>query len=271
MGLNCPQEPQTASETTGAAGAMAVIERFGGNDTFAPREGERMAVIGSGRIVDLFHETPDSDDIVNPLWCNYQLGPEYSPGTSLPPPLRVNDVGSETCAEDPSLIGTGDCSNTIQGQFEQGQTAYDYTDMRFSTTVPQGVQGMRFDFAYLTVEYPKYYQTGYNDMFVGWLESDEWTGNISFDEQGNPISLNASFLEFLDDERDLPEFDGTCMKGHAATGWLQTSMPLVEGDSITMVFAIFDLQDARLDSYVLLDNFEWECDGHVDPGTKPVG
>ncbi|MFY0532250.1 hypothetical protein [Nannocystis pusilla] len=49
-------------------------------------------------------------------------------------------------------------------------------------------------------------------MFVGWLESTNWTGNISFDQQGKALSLNAAFLELYDDGGDLPEFAGTCMR-----------------------------------------------------------
>ncbi|RMG96716.1 MAG: hypothetical protein D6705_10580 [Deltaproteobacteria bacterium] len=271
MGLGCPGEPVVATESLGSPAAHGVIDQFGNTSTFAPREGSRIAVIGSGRISDLFHETPDSDNVVNPLWCNTILPDGLNPGASLPAPLVPKDVGNVTCDADLSLVGTGDCSNTIQGQFDQGQSAYDYADLRVAFDVPQGVKGFSFDFAYLTVEYPKYYQTGYNDMFVGWLESESWTGNISFDEQGNPISLNASFLEFLDDDKTIPEFAGTCMKGHAGTNWLTTSFPLTEGEHVELVFAIFDLQDARLDSYVLLDNFHWECEKNVDPGTKPVG
>ncbi len=271
MGLNCPLEPQVDTDALGSPAAHGVIDTFGPTDTFTPREGSRMAVIGSGRISDLFKENPDSDNVVNPLWCNFILPDGLNPGDGLPAPLVPQDVGPQTCADDPALVGTGDCSNTIQGQFDQGMKAYDYADLRIAFDVPQGVKGFSFDFAYLTVEYPKYYQTGYNDMFVGWLESESWTGNISFDEQGNPISLNAGFLEFLDDTKTLPEFDGTCMKGHAGTNWLTTSHPLTEGESVELVFAIFDLQDARLDSYVLLDNFHWECEKNVGPGTKPAG
>jgi hypothetical protein len=241
------------------------------SNTFQPREGQSMAVISSGRLSDIDKETPDSDSVVNPIWCNVQLPGDYSPGETLPPPLVADNVGGQGCWDNPDLVGMGDCSNTIEMQFKQGGAAYDYTDLRVEFDVPEGAKGFSFDFAFLTVEYPKYYQTGFNDMFVGWVESESWTGNISFDENGNPISLNASFLEFLDDDLDLPEFEGTCMRGHAATNWLTTSHPAAEGEHIEMVFAIFDLQDAKLDSYVLIDNFQWACDGNVEPGTVPVG
>jgi hypothetical protein len=108
-------------------------------------------------------------------------------------------------------------------------------------------------------------------MYVGWLESERWTGNVSFDGSGNPISLNASFLDFRDDASNLPELAGTCMRGHAATTWLTTTAPVTPGEEITVVFAIFDLSDSILDSYVLLDNFQWGCVGTDKPETIPVG
>jgi hypothetical protein len=88
---------------------------------------------------------------------------------------------------------------------------------------------------------------------------------------GNPISLNAGFLDFQDDGGNLPEFQGTCMRYHAGTKWLSTTAGVVPGESITVVFAIFDLSDSILDSYAFLDNFQWGCDGDSKPSTKPVG
>jgi hypothetical protein len=108
-------------------------------------------------------------------------------------------------------------------------------------------------------------------MYIGWLESELWTGNISFDTQGNPISLNAGFLDFKDDGGNLPEFDNTCMKQHAGTNWLTTTAGVAPGEHITVVFAIFDLSDSILDSYAFIDNFQWGCDPTGMPSTEPEG
>jgi hypothetical protein len=108
-------------------------------------------------------------------------------------------------------------------------------------------------------------------MYIGWLESEKWTGNISFDQNGNPISLNAGFLEFKDDGGGNPVFAGTCMRQHAGTNWLTTTAGVTPGEQITVVFAIFDLSDAILDSYAFLDNFKWGCDPQGKPSTMPPG
>ncbi len=35
-------------------------------------------------------------------------------------------------------------------------------------------------------------------------------------------------LGYRDDDLNLREFEGTCMRGHAGTDWLETSFPLEE-------------------------------------------
>ena len=42
------------------------------------------------------------------------------------------------------------------------------------------------------------------------------------------------------------------------------------GWGITVVFAIMDLGDSILDSYVFLDNFLWGCEGGSPPSTVPI-
>ena len=269
MGLGCPGELAVQSTVTGPPGAIGVRSSFGANGTFAPREGAAYAVIGSGFVTDLDMQTPGGDSNVDPTHCNDDLGGQWDVGGALPNPLRVNNVAGD-CTADPSLLGTGDCSNTIAEQFNQGSSANDYVELRFEVDVPVDVVSLSYDFAFFSTEYPYYFGSEFNDMYVGWLESEAWTGNISFDANGNPISLNAGFLDYRDDAGNLPEFAGTCMRQHAGTGWLSTSTGVVPGEHITVAFAIFDLSDSILDSYVFLDNFQWGCEPGA-PVTTPEG
>lgn len=271
MGLNCPGELQVQASKSGAPGAIGVRYVFGQGGTYNPREGASYAVIGSGLVSDLNNQTPVGDWNLEPTHCNDDVG-AYDVGNNLPAPLRRNDVAGD-CTTNPALLGTGDCSNTIQGQF-QSYGANDYTELRFVMQVPQDVTSFSYDFAFLSVEYPDYYQSAFNDMYIGWLESEKWTGNISFDQQGNPISLNAGFLEFKDDpsgQNPIPQFSNTCMRQHAGTNWLQTTAGVTPGESITVVFAIMDISDSILDSYVFLDNFKWGCMPTGKPSTMPPG
>jgi hypothetical protein len=183
--------------------------------------------------------------------------------------MVTNPVGMQDCFENPDLVGTGDCSNTINDQWEQGNGAYDYSELRISGEVPQGASGFSYNLAFFSTEYPNYYQTTFNDMYIAWLESELWTGNVSFDEMGNPISLNAGFLDYKDAPNpydcpapcQAPELVGTAMMGHAGTKWLTTTSGVVPGEDFVLILAIFDLSDNILDSVVILDNFAWNCEG----------
>lgn len=276
IGLGCAGEVQITGTTQGDPGAVGVRTGFGTTDTWAPREGSSFAVLGSGMVTELDNETPPGDPngvalgVDGPTFCNDDMVGSPNPGTMLPAPIRINDVGGD-CTTDAALLGSGDCSNTISSQFNQGGSAFDYAELRVIAQVPQGSNSISYDFAFFSTEYPFYFGEEFNDMYVGWLESESWTGNISFDEQGNPISLNAGFLDFKDDAGSLPEFDGTCMKQHAGTKWLSSTAPVTPGEQITVVLAIFDLADPILDSYVFLDNWQWGCDGTGGPVTTPVG
>jgi hypothetical protein len=269
FGLNCAGELQVQDSTYGSANAIGVRTGFGSNATFDPREGSAFAVIGSGRVSELDTQTPNNDFNISPTYCNDDVG-NFDPGGTLPAPLSANDVGGD-CVANPALVGTGDCSNTIQGQFDQGGDANDYTELRFELDVPPDIVSFSYDFAFFSVEYPFYFGSEFNDMYVGWLESELWTGNISFDAAGNPISLNAGFLELKDDAENLPEFTGTCMRQHAGTKWLTTTAGVTPGEHITVAFAIFDLSDSILDSYAFLDNFQWGCDPTGMPSAEPEG
>lgn len=253
MGLLCPDRMISDAEATVNAEAIAILDGLGNGSVYAPREGNTMVALGSGTISSLTSTT----------FCDSFLGTEFDVST-LPDPIRVNAVGGD-CQTLPSLVGTGDCSNTVQAQFNAGMFAHDYSEIRFTTTAPEGATAVKFDFAFMSSEYPEFYPSGFNDMFIAWLESEIWTGNVSFDMQGNPISLNAGFLDYRDDGGDLEQFAGTCMATHAGTRWLTSTAAISPGEEFTMLFAIFDMGDAMYDSFVLLDNFRWGCDDETGP------
>jgi hypothetical protein len=269
IGLNCPGEPVVQFSMNGNASAMGRRNAFGNAGAFPPREGSGYAVIGSGAVADL-----DGAADLFLTYCSKDLA-GGDVGT-LPAPIVPTNVGAQTCTENPALIGTGDCSNTIAGQLTAG--AFDYTELKFTTVVPTTVNSLSYDLAFFSIEYPDYYQSQFNDMYIGWLESEAWTGNISFDTQGNPISLNAGFLDYKDSCApgdtncgSAPALHGTCMETHAGTKWLTSTAGVKPGEQITVLFAIFDQGDGVLDSYVFLDNFQWGCEGDLPPQTVPIG
>jgi hypothetical protein len=263
LGINCPGELEF--DTTFDGDAQQVYVHTGQLGTYDPPtypvlEGEKMVILSSGMASEM---TTSGDQ-----FASTSVNLEFMP-TPLPAPIQTNKVDQvDTCTDDPNLVGNGDCSNTLQEQWEQGDGAFDYAELRLTGSVPNGASGLEYHLAFFSTEYPAYYQTVYNDMYIAWLESELWTGNISFDEMGNPISLNAGFLDYKDAPNQFdcpncmaPELEGTVMETHAGTKWLTTTAGVVPGEDITLIWAIFDLSDEVLDSVVILDDFRWNCDG----------
>jgi hypothetical protein len=267
--LNCPGGPEVEG-TIDLTGPTQIYVHEGNLGTFVPapfppREGEKFVILSSG----------DASDLpIAGLYASTSIGFGATP---LPAPIQTNIVSAtEDCFDNPGLVGTGDCSNTIQDQWDQGSGSYDYAEMRFTATVPGGTFGLAYDFAMFSTEYPVFYQSSFNDMYIAWLESEQWTGNISFDDMGHPISLNAGFLDYKDAPNPFdcpapcaaPELQGTAMEGHAGTRWLTTTAGVTPGEQIELVLGVFDLSDSILDTVILLDNFHWACEGGA-PVTIP--
>ena len=269
MGLGCPGELAITTSIGANPAGLGVRTGFGESATFDPREGSSFTVISTGHISELGDEPSDAGDQI--YHCNKWFEPNDGMDTSkFPVPIEAKNVAGD-CLANPGLVGTGDCSNTLAAQFNQSGAKYDYQEIRVSMTVPADAYALSFDVAYMTTEWPVFAGQSYNDMFVAWLEASNWTGNVSFDDNGNALSLNAAFFDFQDVGGDLPEFAGTCLRYGAGTPWLTSTVDVVPGDDIELVFAIFDLADVNLDSVVFLDNFQWLCEGGGGPSTVPVG
>ncbi len=170
---------------------------------------------------------------------------------------------------------------------------FDSAGLKVVIKTPLDAKSFTFDFDFYTYEYPDFICDRFNDYFVAMLTptpSGLPDGNISFDEQGNTISVNAGFLQACTPsmaggknfacplgygEINGTGFDSnilnlTGIPGSAATSWLTTTAPVESpGDNIELLFAIWDSGDGRLDSTVLVDNFRFELEeGAV--GTIPT-
>jgi hypothetical protein len=285
LGLECPGGNAIDGSFVGDPTALIVHHgMLGTSGVYAPREGERFVILSTGAAGQLAL-TPAQLAAADPA-CS--MAPMACPSTShggssltvLPLPIdvrRVSDDGTD-CSDNADLVGTGDCSNTLYDEWLEGQSAADYVELRMTTVVPDRIDGFAYDFAFFSAEYPSLKEHGasHNDMYVAWLDSERWTGNISFDESGNPITSNGVFLDYRDGPTtgcpgcDAPELAGFAMEGHAGTKWLATTAPVRPGEKMTLVFAIFDMRDGLYDSAVILDHFQWTCSGAA-PFTAPSG
>lgn len=163
------------------------------------------------------------------------------------------------------------------------RVAFDPAALELSIRVPTNARSLRYAFNFYTFEYPQYVCTEYNDFFVALQNPpppNAQSLNISFDSQGNPVSVNNSLLlACIPGTHNGKTFacplgtailQGTGYGGHAATGWLETLSPVQAGGVMQIRFAIWDMGDAALDSTVLIDAFEFRVEPASTAGTRPI-
>lgn len=269
LGINCVGEPQFNATAAGTAAAIGVRSSFGSTGNWNPTEGDLFAVIGTGFTADLDMAQPPGDPNTSPTHCSDDLGAEHDFGSVLPSPL-THIAANGDCTNNPGLIGTGDCSGSMEAPFIAGTSANDYTELRIEGTTPGGARSVSFDFAFFSTEFPAFVDSNFNDMFVAWVESESWTGNVALDPDGEVISAASSAMDVLDPDVTNPDLAGTCMEGHGGSNWRRTAAPLSAGDDFTLVFAIFDMSDSIFDSYAFVDNVSFGCQDLDEPETQAL-
>ncbi len=163
--------------------------------------------------------------------------------------------------------GDSDLSALVDGQ------TFDAVALTLTFTSDSSVKGVTFDFLFGSEEFPEFVNTMFNDDFGVFLDGQ----NISFDQNGNPISVNNNFFELNNDiwnpgnpatagklQVSLPfEYDGL-------TPLLTTSKALKPGTH-TLKFVIGDTGDSIYDSVVYLSKlrFKLETEG-TGKSQKPL-
>lgn len=179
---------------------------------------------------------------------------------------------------------------------------------------PSNATGYAFNFKFYSFEFPDWVcdTHGYNDQFVvlvtpppagAYVPSGSMAGNISFDSNNHPVSVNLGFFDCCDPATPsrfashCKSGGGTCPATPApycplglgdlagtgfdvwhstvgpagATRWLQTQAPVQAGSIITVRFALWDAGNAQYDSTTLIDDFHWIANGgSVAVGTTPI-
>ena len=277
MGLGCAGEHAvTISTRAPQPGAIGTLDDFGDTGAFAPREGSRFAVLGTGLVADL--QLPagaqrlqqgDRHRLHRRRAISRPGGPDRRPGHRAAPTTRRWSAPATAPTRSRPSTTRGSITSTTRSC--ASRAACPTAQRRSSSTSRTSASSTRCSTSgsSTTCSSPGSTASG-------------GPGNVSFDADGNAISLNAGFLDYRDvpggtDNDPLctngcaaPELHGTCMEGHAGTRWLHTKAPAEEGGDFTLVFAIFDLSDPNLDSYVFLDNFRFGCEDGP-PVTEPEG
>lgn len=174
---------------------------------------------------------------------------------------------------------------------------HDAAAVELTIRTPGNAHGFAFDFDFYTFEWPDFVCSSYNDFFVAILSPipmGQTDGNISFDSQNNPVSVNNAFVEVWGCPGNPPNpctagmksytcalgnveligtgfgFDTTGAQDHAATSWLSTVAPITPNSEITIRWAVYDSGDGILDSTTLIDNWRWVLKPGTKVSTEPV-
>jgi hypothetical protein len=265
----------------------------------------RMAQNGSWGLVSAAYVMADGTPGMNDL--SHGLLPSFGPNVSPREGATMLALSSGTARapgmpgfQSPELAMMGTFSSTPPGfpkdspacsvATASDTTANNPAALELVIKAPSNANHMKFDFDFYTYEFPEYVCTAYNDFFVALVSpapANAQDGNVSFDSQGNPVSVNNGFLEVCPAQtaggKNFPcalgtaelqgtGFDELLRTGpHAATGWLNTQAPIAPGQQFTVRFAIWDMGDEILDSTVLVDNFGWDLkEGQSTPVTTPI-
>ena len=244
---------------------------------WGPREGEKFLMISSGLL-----PTPNGQGAViianGDVYNDTAFGGVWD-SDSMPPPMSAQK-GSPDPMGYTNCDGVNDCSNTILDQWNLGfGNAEDKMWFSFNLKAPAiangdvaDANGYTFNFAYFSAEFPEYVDSQFNDIFVVWQSSEDYTGNVTF-INGQPMTVTA--LWPIDFQGGCDFFDPNCQgndphlagTGHSmdggATNWYKATGGIKPGETFLLAFAVFDMGDSSFDTTALLDNWQWDCEGCV--------
>lgn len=236
----------------------------------SPKKGSTFSLLSSGEAIS----------------ANALKSSNFIAGGTIPQPYNAAHGGALQ-----SFPGCGSASNIN-----------DTVHLELELQAPKNANGFAFDFKFASAEYPVFICSSYNDFFLALSSSKHKDipadGNIAFDVNGNPVSVNNAFFTICepiscgsckpiytkgcvagkcetaygacpDGTAELPAYK--VGSGGGATAWLTTKAPILPGEKFKLNFYIWDTGDSNLDSLVIIDNFRWELDttvlgtGFTDP------
>lgn len=240
------------------ARSRKITNHFG--QTYKPRSGETMAYFSTGIAAD-------------------------RGDTGFMDPQPGYDFGLPADANPLQISSKNVCTGVVN---KSGPFGNDMVAVTLKIQVPTNAKAFQFKLNFFSAEYPEYIGNQYNDMFVAYLQSKKFSGNISFDANNEPVTVNSGFFQVCDSSPICANSGHTCTKGPkdldgtgyevfakngerygGGTGWLTTTRAVEPGEVITLTLYVFDGGDATFDSAVLLDGFEWLFDDAIKDGTIP--
>ena len=159
-----------------------------------------------------------------------------------------------------------------------GTDINDDIGLELKLRAPTNATGYGFDFFFYSFEYPEWVCTTFNDQFIALVNPPPMgsiNGNISFDNNKNPVSVNIALFEVCAGcglgTKDLAGTGFDVWDDAGGTGWLKSQAPIKGGEEFSIRFTIWDTGDAAWDSTTLIDDFHWIANGGtVVVGTDPI-
>lgn len=237
-----------------------------------------------GALVPRVHQTPGDGFL--PVNCRFAV-------LSTGPVLAADPQEGEGMD-----LGVYNALDPAPPALQDGAAINDLVELSMTVTVPPNVTGFSFDFLFLSVEYPEYVCSEYNDTFYALVTGEPQLGtvvtNITYDDVVPEMSVNSVLfqsppglnVDLSGTGYEIPDPDVYCITdplsgcappdpcpqyAGSTTGWLRTTAPATPGATIHLRFTTHDEGDNILDSAVVLDNFHWRYDPNItQPLTVPV-
>ena len=185
-------------------------------------------------------------------------------------------------SEDMVLLTSGYASQVLSGEdHDLGSTGYDPTEpsspvydqalLEISLRVPEGMHSLKFDWYFLSREYPYYVGSSYNDRFTVVQSGALFDGNIVFDEAGSVDDVNNALFTVTDalslEGTGFWRVSSVSQTGYdgGGTGWVTTQTPVEPGEVVDLRIDVHDVADGVYDSGVVIDNFRSSEEEVVDP------
>ena len=180
-----------------------------------------------------------------------------------------------------------------------GQDIYDDIALNLRLRAPTNATGFKYRFKFYSFEFAEYVCTTFNDQYIALVSPPPMgsiNGNVTFDSNNNPVSVNLAFFDVCDPvaNNDFAQFCfmgcpappnpycplgpaelmgtgfedafGSMAEDAGGTSWLETTVPMAGGEEFDLRLAIWDTGDNAYDSSVLLDGFAWIA----TPGTTII-
>ncbi len=221
-------------------------------------------------------------------------------------PGQTGACGSDSCTSHAGAGKPAGFPSAVPGCGGGPSTAInDDIALLVQLRAPTNATGYSFKFKFYSFEFPEYVCSSFNDQFIALVNPapmGSQNGNISFDSNNNPVSVNIGFFDvcaptptqntWTQDSGCSPcpplpnplcpsgpgELAGTgfddvwSSNWGGGTSWLESQAPVTGGEEFTIQFTIWDASDHILDSTVLVDGFQWVAGAgsNVTVGTGKV-